>query len=58
MLWLVAACAVTVALAFMRLGALLVWMKVLTATVYAMAVAFAVLSGTLLGMRVWKRYRH
>jgi hypothetical protein len=57
MLWLFAAGAVSVAFAFMRLGALLVWMKVLTVTVQAMAVAVVVLLGVVLGRRINLRKR-
>lgn len=57
MLWLLAAGAVSVAFAFMRLGALLVWMKVLTVTVQAMAVAVVILLGVVLGRRINLRKR-
>ncbi len=55
MLWLLAAGAVSVAFAFMRLGALLVWMKVLTVTVQAMAVALIVLLGVVFGRHIYLR---
>jgi len=57
MLWLLAAGAVSVAFAFMRRGALLVWMKVLTVTVQAMAVAVVILLGVVLGRRINLRKR-
>ena len=57
MLWLLAAGAVSVVFAFMRLGALLVWMKVLTVTVQAMAVAVVILLGVVLGRRINLRKR-
>lgn len=57
MLWLLAAGAVSVAVAFMRLGALMVWMKVLTVTVQAMAVAVVILLGVVLGRRINLRKR-
>ena len=57
MLWLLAAGAVSVSVAFRRLGALMVWMKVLTVTVQAMAVAVVILLGVVLGRRINLRKR-
>lgn len=59
MILLIAAASVGVALAFAKLGALLVWMKVLTAAVQLMACVIVVLSSVLLGRhlipQLWRR---